>query len=655
MKIEVALLGNPNSGKTTLFNELTGDSKTVGNWTGVTVTLEIGHFHFDNNYIDIIDLPGIYSLFTHSPEQITACEYLLNYHPDVIINVVDSTNLERNLYLTTQLIDTGVPVVVALNMGDELSHQGLILDATYLSKELGVPCVRISATQRTGIKRLMEKVVDVCANPTLVDNTRIASRFSPDLNKHIDETAASLDASLIPKHINPRWLALQKLMEHWPQNKDTDVGGKGDRWEMLIGRERYMIIADIIAHTLKKSPYVNRHSFSRKLDSVLCNKFLALPVFAIIMLAIFYLAFGPVGGFLCDLLKMFLSGWLPRTVDSLLLSAGAVSGLRSLIVEGVIGGVGGVLIFIPQLAILFFCLSILEYSGYMSRAAFMTDRLLSGFGLTGMSFIPMILGFGCSVPAIMSCHVLENRRERLLTMAIVPFMSCGAKMPVYALFVAVFFAANQGLIILGLYALGILVGLITAVLLKPMIMKKERPLFLMEMPPYRKPVWHCVFRTVWSRLWDFISRAGSIILIASVIIWLFSNFNWHLYMVDESNSMLQALGVFLKPIFEPLGFGHWQLIVALLTGFMAKEAVVSTLSVLYGAELLAGSLTAIISPAAALAYLVFILLYTPCIATIAAIRRESRSLKFSFGVIIYQLAVAWGVSFVVYNVVSLFI
>ncbi len=655
MKLEVALLGNPNCGKTTLFNELTGDNKTVGNWTGVTVTLEIGHFHYDNNYIDIIDLPGIYSLFTHSPEQITVCEYFLNYHPDVIINVVDSTNLERNLYLTTQLIDTGVPVVVALNMGDELANQGLTLDAEYLSEELGVPCIRISATQRTGIKRLMEKVVEVSKNPALVDKNKLASRFSPDLNKTINDTAAALDASMIPEHINPRWLALQKLMEHWPHNADTISEGTGDRWEMLIGRERYMIIADIIAHTLKKSPYVNRHKTSKKLDSILCNRYLALPIFALIMLAVFYFAFGPVGNFLCDLLKIFLAGWLPRTVDALLISAGAVDGLRSLIVEGVIGGVGGVMVFVPQLAILFFCLAILEYSGYMSRAAFMTDRLLSGFGLSGMSFIPMILGFGCSVPAIMSCRVLENKRERLLTMAVVPFMSCGAKMPVYALFVAVFFAAHQGLIIFGLYALGIIIGLITATLLKPLIMKKERTVFLMEMPPYRKPVWHCVFRTVWSRLWDFISRAGSIILLASVIIWFFSHFSWHLYLVNESNSMLQAIGVFLVPLFKPLGIDHWQLIVALMTGFMAKEAVVSTLSVLYGAKLLAGSLTAIISPAAALAFLVFVLLYTPCIATIAAIRRESRSLKFAFGVIIYQLLVAWCVSFIAYNICSLFI
>jgi ferrous iron transport protein B len=324
--------------------------------------------------------------------------------------------------------------------------------------------------------------------------------------------------------------------------------------------------------------------------------------------------------------------------------------LQSLVVDGVLAGVGGILVFLPQLAILFFALALLEYSGYMARAAFITDRFLMRFGLSGMSFIPMILGFGCTVPALMACRSLDNKRERLLTMIVVPFMSCSAKMPVYALLTVAFFAAHQSVVIFSLYVLGALCGLLSAILLKPIIIKKEQPIFLMEMPPYRKPVWHCVWRSLWVRVWGFLSRAGSVILIASIIIWFLSNFNRSLIMVSmDGDNILKSLGSVIAPIFAPLGFGNWQLSVSLLTGFMAKEAVVSTLTILYGTGVDV-ALQTILSPVAAFAFLVFVLLYTPCVASIATVKRESKSWGFTFFVIIYQLCFAWLAAFIVYQV-----
>jgi len=650
-------MGNPNCGKTTLFNELTGDNKSVGNWTGVTVTLEIGHFHHQNTIIDIIDLPGIYSLFTHSPEQLTACEYLLNYHPDVIINVVDATNLERNLYLTTQLLETGVPVVVALNMCDELADQGLALNTKALANLLGAPCVRISATKRIGMANLIEKATGLALQPNPPTQGRLAERFPSHINKKLAEVQAVMDTSTIPGHINRRWVALQMLEEHWPGDIPQDLLGAGDTWEAEIGEQRYRIIADILPQVLQRAPLIKGRGLTRRIDAVACHRLWALPVFFAVMMAIFWLSFGPPGNFIKGLFEWVLGKWLPALLTQGLAAVGAGEIIRSLLVEGILFGVGGVLVFLPQLTILFFCLALLEYSGYMARAAFITDKLLARFGLSGMSFIPMILGFGCSVPAIMATRALENKRERLLTMTVIPFMSCGARMPVYALFAGAFFASGHSVLIFSLYILGVLVGLATAMLLKPLIMKEEKPLFLMEMPRYRKPVWHCVGRTVWVRAWDFISRAGTIILMAAIIIWFLNHFTWSFtYTAGGQGSILQSWGHGLTPLFRPLGFGYWPFVVALLAGFMAKEAVVATLSVLLAGGLgLGAALTTMLTPAAACAFLVFVLLYTPCVAAVAALKRESGSLKFLCGYMIYQLLAAWLISLVIYRLVLLFI
>jgi len=655
MKLEIALFGNPNVGKSTLFNELTGGSYPVGNWTGTTVNLMIGHFHYKKQAVDIVDMPGIYSLLTHSPEQIAGCDYLLKYHPDAIINIIDSTNLERNLYLTTQLIETGVPVVVALNMDDEMKEQGVYVDAKLLSELLGTPCVKISATKGHGLSKLLDTVMAVAEHPSLTDSDKLIRQFSPQLQEKLEHIVQMIDSDNVPEHIDRHWIGLQMMKEHWQGDLPEELQGQGNTWEATIGEERYRIISEIVKQVVKVSPLIRRRQLSQKIDAIVCNRFLAFPVFIVVMFLIFFLAFGPVGNVVYNGFSYLFNDIFAAATLKWLTAASAGPVITGLVIDGIIGGVGAVMVFLPQLTILFLCLAMLEFSGYIARAAFMTDKLLAKFHLSGMSFIPMVLGFGCSVPAIMACRSLDNKRERLLTMMIIPFMSCSARMPVYVLFAAAFFADKKYLIIFSIYALGILMAFITAVILSPMIMKKQSPLFMMEMPPYRKPVWHCVWRSVWVRVWDFISHAGTVILIASIVVWFLSNFNSDFVMVTSNESLLGNIGRGMSPFFAPLGFGYWQITVALILGFMSKEAVISTLAVLYaGASSLTLALTSVITPVAAFALMVFVLLYTPCIATLTAMRRESGSWKYTFFMMVYQFGVAWVVSFLIYHLLRFF-
>jgi ferrous iron transport protein B len=655
MKMEIALFGNPNSGKTTLFNELTGDSRSVGNWTGTTVKLDIGHFHYKKQAFDIVDMPGIYSLLTHSPEQIAGCEYLLNYHPDAIINIVDSTNLERNLYLTTQLIEAGIPMVVALNMDDEMKDQGIYVDAKLLSQLLGVPCIKISATRNRGLAKLLDTVLAVVANPGLCDSDKIVRQFSPDLQQELEKIIGMIDDTQVPDHLDRHWIGLQMMKEHWQGELPAELQGQGDVWEAKIGEERYRIISDIVKRVKKVSPILRRQQVSKKIDALVCHRYLALPIFLVVMFAIFFLAFGPVGNIIYQTFNYLFNVVFADLATKWLAAANSGPVVTGMIIDGIIAGVGAVMVFLPQLTILFFCLALLEFSGYIARAAFITDKLLAKFGLSGMSFIPMVLGFGCSVPAIMACRSLHNKGERLLTMMIIPFMSCSARMTVYALFAAAFFAEKKYLIIFALYALGIVMAFITAVILSPMLMKKEKPVFLMVMPPYRIPVWHCVWRSVWVRVWDFISHAGTVLLIASIVVWFLSNFSASLQMVEGNKSLLSNIGQTMAPLFAPLGFGYWQIAVALILGFMSKEAVISTLAVLYaGTSSLALALTSVITPVAAFALLVFVLLYTPCLATLTAMRRESDSWRSTLFMMAYQFGVAWLLSFAIYHILMLF-
>lgn len=614
--MNIAIIGNPNSGKTTLFNQLTGGSLSVGNWTGTTVSLARGHFRYKNEELEISDLPGLYSLLSPAAEQTAIRQYLCQTPPDILINIVDATNLERNLFLTSQLAETGVPMLVALNMNDELRAQGIRIDAKLLSRLLGVNCHKISAITGQGVHKLLDAIVAF-----------------DEANK---ETAVGQS------------LAREKVAafcrEARPQSADEQVGAE----------QRYRQIAAMVRQVKSVSPLAQRRRLSKKIDALVCHRVLALPIFFLLMLLIFFLSFGPPGDLIYrgfdHLFRDIFAGAVGRW-----LAEGQVGPVLSgLITEGMISGVGAVMVFLPQLAILFFCLALLEQSGYIARAAFITDKLLARFGLSGMSFIPMILGFGCSVPAIMACRSLHHRGERALTMMLIPFMSCSARMTVFVLLASIFFAGHKFLLIFLLYVLGVVMAFITSVLLRPWLMKGHRPLFLMEMPPYRKPVWHCVWQSVWVRVWDFLSHAGTVILIAAIVVWFLSNFNAGWQMVDSQNSLLSNIGRAMAPLFAPLGFGYWQITVALVLGFMSKEAVISTLAVLYaGTASLAGALTAAISPIAAFALMVFVLLYTPCIATLTAMRRESGSWGYTLMMMTYQFTVAWIAAFIIYRILRI--
>jgi ferrous iron transport protein B len=621
--MEIALFGNPNSGKTTLFNELTGGSLSVGNWTGTTVNVETGHFRYKNQEADILDLPGVYSLLTASPEQMAGCLYLRQTPPDVIVNIVDATNLERNLYLTTQLVETGLPVVVALNMNDELQAQGVIIDTKLLSGLLGVPCVKISSTTGQGLRKLLDSVLEAAGQERNQDEVK---RFiAPDGRDMLEKAAEVCDQPAQPI-------------------------GATLTLKTAAAEERYQAVTNIVAQVRNFSPLARWRRLSKKIDAVVCHRVLALPIFFAVMFFIFFLSFGPVGNVVYRGFDYLFRDVFATTVSQWLAAGQVGPVLSGLIVDGIIRGVGAVMAFLPQLAILFFCLALLEFSGYIARAAFITDKFLAHFGLSGMSFIPMILGFGCSVPAIMACRSLHHRGERLLTMMIIPFISCSARMTVFALLAATFFNEQRFLVIFLLYVLGVVMAFITSLILSPFLLKGHRPAFLMEMPPYRKPVWHCVWRSVWVWVWDFLSHAGTVILIAAVAVWFLSNFNASWQMVDSSNSLLGNIGRGMAPLFAPLGFGYWQIVVALILGFMSKEAVISTLAVLYaGTATLSAALATVISPLAAFALMVFILLYTPCIATLTAMHRESGSWGYTLLMMIYQFGVAWLASFLIYH------
>ncbi len=622
MTVALALIGNPNSGKTSLFNALTGDNRTVGNWAGVTVRLEQGSFIYENQAMELIDLPGIYSLATPAPEQKAVAGYLQNHQPDVLINVVDSTNLARNLYLTSQLAEAGLPLVVALNMEDELKRQGLALDAKALSRLLGLPCVKISAARGSGLQLLLKTALQVAKQPYLGQGAGLAPLYSPELRQFVS----------------------------LPPTGQAALGGND--WQRRLSAERYRAIGQIIPQVLKKAPYARAAAWGQRLDKVLCHRVLAFPIFLLMMLLVFYLSFGPLGSGALSLSAQLLQRLLPEALAAGLSRAGAGPLLSGLLVDGLIRGAGAVLVFLPQLMLLFLFLALLEASGYLARAAFITDKALSRLGLSGMSFIPLMLGFGCTVPAMLSCRLLENRGQQRLTMLILPFMSCSARLPVYAMIAGAFFPDRKWLVISSLYLLGILAAILTALLFRPFLLRQEQAFFALELPPYRKPAWRAPWRSVWRRSWDFITHAGSVLLLASLIVWLLSNFGPDLRPVaGQQDSLLFTLGQWLTPLFAPLGFGRWQLSVALLSGFFSKESVVSTLSVLYSA-LTDLALPTLISPAGAGAFLVFVLLYTPCLATVATARRESGSWRFTLLLMAYQFAAAWVISFFTFRLLT---
>ena len=662
-----ALAGNQNCGKTTLFNQLTGSNQHVGNFPGVTVDRKSGVILGQKN-TEITDLPGIYSMSPYSSEEIVTRQYIIGEKPRGIINIVDATNIERNLYLTMQLMELDVPMVLALNMMDELTGNGGSIRINEMEEELGIPVVPISAVKGQGIQELADHAIHVAhyqERPGRLDFC------SPDEHGGAVHRCLHSIMHLIEDHAENAGIPIrfaatklvegdQKIMEalHLSQNEKETIEHIIVQMEEERGLDRSAAIADMrfsfIEKLVKKTvvmPHESReHQRSRRIDRVLTGKHTAIPSFIAIMAAVFYLTFNVIGAGLQNLLAMGVAVFT-NMLDHALTAAGVTGAVHSLIIDGICSGVGSVISFLPIIVTLFFFLSLLEDTGYMARVAFVMDKQLRKLGLSGRSIVPMLLGFGCSVPAVMSTRTLPSERDRKMTIMLTPFMSCSAKLPIYGFFTAAFFPGKGALIMVMLYFTGILVGILMALLSKRTMFKGEAVPFVMELPNYRLPSAKTVLQLLWDKARDFLERAFSVIFVATIIIWFLQHFNPQLHMVaDSENSMLAMLGGLIAPIFAPMGFGNWKISTALITGFMAKESVVATLNVLVGSsQNLAGMLT----PLSALALLVFCLLYTPCVAAIASIRRELGS-KWAAGIVVWQCVIAWIVSFLVYIVGSLF-
>ena len=666
-----ALAGNQNCGKTTLFNALTGSNQHVGNFPGVTVDQKIGEIRGQKN-CSVVDLPGIYSLRPYTQEEIVTRDFILNNKPDAIINIVDATNIERNLYLTLQLLQLRVPTVIALNMMDELRENGGSVDLKLLSRRLGVPVVPIVASKGEGIPELMDQVMNVAKNRILpavtdfCDNSSAVHRCIHAVIHLIQDHAEMLNlparfcttkliegdgemADMLALDQNER-----ELLEHCIVQMETEEGL--DR-NAALANMRYTYIESAVSECVIKGHESKEHLRSVRMDKVLTGKYTAIPVFLAIMFLIFYLTFDVIGQRLSDLMSLGIDK-LTELADAGLTAYGINPVVHSLVIDGVFAGVGSVLSFLPIIVTLFFFLSILEDTGYMARVAFVMDKLLRKLGLSGRSFVPLLIGFGCSVPAIMATRTVSSDRDRRMTIMLVPYMSCSAKIPIYAVFAAAFFPKHAGLAMIGLYVFGMLTGIVVALLLKSSAFRGQPVPFVMELPNYRIPSAKSVCLLLWEKARDFLERAFGIIFIATIIIWFLQNFDTRLNVVsDSANSLLAAVGQLIAPVFAPLGFGDWRMVTALISGFTAKEAVVSTLAVLLETSMaeLGGALGSVFTPLTAVSFLVFTLLYTPCVAAVAAIRRELGSLVKTVGVVILQCGVAWCAAYIVYTVLGLLI
>lgn len=666
--ISIALAGNPNCGKTTLFNALTGSNQYVGNWAGVTVEKKTGKTK--DGKFNIIDLPGIYSLSPYSMEEIVSRDYIIKEKPQAIINIIDGTNIERNLYLSVQLVELGIPMVIVINMMDDVKAQGTTIDTCYLSKLMGMPIIPISARKGDNIDEVLRQIEYVVNNnitPPEINfdtNTQNALNaiFSEIYSENKNVPYSFYSSKILEGDI--RVIKELKLSEKQSKNVEAiakryeNTGKYGDR-ETMLADARYRFIEDVTKKCVVKGKSDEKLTVSDKIDLIVTNRFLALPIFLLIMMIIFSLTFGSVGTFLSDLIEKFFGNILSPAVENFLDKVDSPQWTASLIINGIINGVGGILTFLPQIAILFLCLSILEDSGYMARAAFITDRFLRKLGLSGKSFIPMIMGFGCTTPAVMATRTQENINERRMTILLIPFMSCGAKLPIYALFAGVFFAAHQGLIVFSMYIIGFLLAIIIGLILKKTYFKSNQAPFIMELPAYRLPLISSVLKNTWDKCKGFLIKAGTIIFAMSIIIWLLQSFTPTLHYTDDSSvSLFAYLGGLIAPIFKPLGFGNWKTGVSLLSGLVAKEAVVSTMLVLYSAAneaALSGAILSAFTPLSAFSFMVFCLLYMPCISAFVTIKKETGSIKWAFASAVMQCTVAYIVSFLIYQIGSLII
>lgn len=665
----LALVGNQNCGKTTLFNALTGSNQHVGNFPGVTVDQKMGEVKGAKD-CSVVDLPGIYSLRPYTQEEIVSRDFIINEKPDGIINIVDATNIERNLYLTLQLLELRVPMVLALNMMDEVRANGGTIDIHKMSDALGIPVVPISASKGEGVSELVNQAVQTARSKTLPKVWDFCSDNSPVhrcihaivhlIQDHADRFAlpsrfctAKLiegDDALADK------LELdqneKELIDHCIVEMEFETGL--DR-NAALADMRYTFIESVVESSVVKCHESKEHRRSIRIDKILTGKYTAIPVFFGVMCLVFWLTFNVIGSALSDWMSLGIDR-LTALVDSGLTAYGINPVIHSLIIDGVFAGVGSVLSFLPIIVTLFFFLSILEDTGYMARVAFVMDRPLRKIGLSGRSFVPMLIGFGCSVPAIMATRTVSSDRDRKMTILLTPYMSCSAKIPIYSVFVAAFFPGHGALVMICLYAAGIILGILIALLLKNTAFKGNPVPFVMELPNYRMPSAKSVALLLWEKAKDFIQRAFTIIFIATIIIWFLQTFDTRINVVEDSaDSMLAMVGRFIAPIFEPLGFGDWRVATALISGFSAKEAVVSTMSVLLntGMSNLSQALGSIFTPLTAASFLTFTLLYTPCVAAVATIKREMHSSFLTVLIVIAQCVVAWLAAFAVFNLGSL--
>ncbi len=664
-----ALAGNQNCGKTTLFNALTGSNQHVGNFPGVTVDQKSGEMRGAKD-CSVVDLPGIYSIRPYTQEEIVSRDFIINGKPDGIINIVDATNIERNLYLTLQLLELHLPMVVALNMMDEVRSNGGAIDTKLMSEQLGVPVVPICASKNEGVSELVNQIVNVAKKrivPKVLD-------FCPDgpVHRCIHSVAHVIEDHARNIGVSRRFCATKliegdmsfaermeldenerELIEHSVVEMEHETGF--DRNEALADM-RYGFIEGVVAASVVKCHESREHKRSMAIDRILTGKHTALPVFFGVMFLVFYLTFNVIGSAFSALLSGGID-ILTAIVDKGLSAYGINPVVHSLVIDGIFAGVGSVLSFLPIIVTLFFFLSVLEDTGYMARVAFVMDKLLRKIGLSGRSFVPMLIGFGCSVPAIMATRTLASDRDRKMTILLTPYMSCSAKIPIYAVFCAAFFAKYQALVMIGLYAAGILLAILSSLILKGTVFKGEPVPFVMELPNYRLPSVKSVLLLLWEKAKDFLQRAFTIIFVATIIIWFLQTFDTRLNVVaDSSASLLAMIGRFIAPVFKPLGFGDWRIATSLISGFTAKEAVVSTLSVLLGtgtAEL-GPVLAGLFTPLSAISFLLFTLLYTPCVAAVATIKKELKSGIATFGVVMLQCSVAWLVACGVYQLGSLF-
>lgn len=671
IKHTIALVGNPNIGKTTIFNKLTGDDQAIGNWPGVTVEKKQGKIKYSEYDIELTDLPGIYSLTAYSADELVARKFILDEKPHVLLNVVDGTNLERNLYLSVQLLEIGIPTVLAINMADEFKRKGISLNTQKLAQKLNIPVIDICAIKNQSL----DDLIKICENtahhanyepnfikynkPTEVaiaeifelfklKNNSLSRFFSIKLLEKDETIFNLLTQNIAPWEQLTLKQSLQEIIKRYEQKYHFGS------CESLIADARYEFIAKLLEGVIFKKEAKAKHSISEKIDKIVLNKYAAYPIFLIVLLAIFEISFGSVGRNLTDKVGNFINTTVYNYVATFLTNCSAPVVLKRLVLEAVLGGVGSVLTFLPQLSLLFMFLSLLEDSGYMARIVMITDKLLKKLGITGKAFIPIIMGLGCTTSAIMSTRIIENEHERKRTILLLPFISCSAKLPVYGLIANIFFSKHLGLVVFSMYLIGVLLGIVVALIFKKFFTKTEDSIFLIELQPYKIPSAKVVLTNTLKECWEFVKKAGTVLFLVSVLIWVLSNFSWQFKMVDPgAESILKSFGVELAPLFKPLGFGQWQIVLALISGLVAKEAIVSSLSVIYGEmAVLSTSLTNMISPLGAYSLMLFILLYTPCVSAFMAAKNEFKSFKPAVFSMVWQILIAYITSFIFFQIGS---